>query len=211
MTLSSIDVATTDLELLDAWRAGDARSGEALFERYVPVLVRFFRNKVEHAAEDLIQATFVACLESHARYEGRSEFRTFLLGIARHKLYQHYRRDGRAIEDLDLASHSFVDLAPGASTIMAERAEEQLLLHALRSIPVELQVVLELFYWEALTAGEIAAICEVPEGTIRTRIRSARQRLAARLAELDAGAHELVWTESDLDRWAASIRESWHR
>jgi RNA polymerase sigma factor (sigma-70 family) len=175
------------------------------------VLVRFFRNKVDQAAEDLIQATFVACLESHVRYEGRGEFRGFLLGIARHKLYQHYRRDGPVIEDLDLASHSFADLAPGASTALAERAEEQLLLHALRSIPVELQVVLELFYWEALTAGEIATICEAPEGTIRTRIRSARQRLAVRLAELAAGEGELAWTESDLDRWAASVRRSWQR
>ena len=39
---------------------------------------------------------------------------------------------------------------------MRERDEERLLLDALRRLPVELQTVLELYYWEEMTSATIA-------------------------------------------------------
>jgi RNA polymerase sigma-70 factor (ECF subfamily) len=46
-------------------------------------------------AEDVVQETLLAALQSHDRYAGRSSERTWLIGILKHKLIDHFRRVGR--------------------------------------------------------------------------------------------------------------------
>jgi RNA polymerase sigma factor (sigma-70 family) len=85
---------------------------------------------------------------------------------------------------LDLGTVSLQDLAPGVSTLAGERAEQALLHTALRSLPVDLQLALELFYWESMSAREIGEILNMPEGTVRSRVRRARTLLRERLEAL---------------------------
>ena len=62
----------TDEELLRAWSDGDRDAGERLFERHFESVVRFFRNKAAGDHEDLIQQTFLGCVESLGlRCDGR--------------------------------------------------------------------------------------------------------------------------------------------
>ncbi len=53
------DDERSDLDLLDAWRGGTESAGRVLFARYFESVFRFFRNKVDDAAEDLTQQTFM--------------------------------------------------------------------------------------------------------------------------------------------------------
>jgi RNA polymerase sigma factor (sigma-70 family) len=139
----------TDLDLLDAWRGGDARAGNLLFRRYFAPLARFFRNKVDVGVEDLIQGTFLACIEGRDRFREASSFRTYLFAIARNLLYGYYRRQHRAV---DFVQTSVIDLGASPSGPLGRREEAAALLRALRSIPLEFQVVLELSYWEDMKA-----------------------------------------------------------
>lgn len=59
-----------------------------------------------------------------------------------------------------------------------------MIVDALRRIPVELQIALELHYWEGLSASEFADVLDIPLGTVKTRLRRAKQRLRAELVEL---------------------------
>src|SRR5262245_57608941 len=68
----------TDAELLESWQAGDRLAGKQLFERYFRVINRFFRSKVGDDAQDLVQKTFLGCLESVERYRGDTTFRSWL-------------------------------------------------------------------------------------------------------------------------------------
>ena len=61
---------------------------------------------------------------------------------------------------------------------------------ALRRIPLELQVALELYYWEGMAGPELAAALDLPEGTVRTRLRRGRQLVREQLTELGAPADE---------------------
>jgi RNA polymerase sigma-70 factor (ECF subfamily) len=99
------------------------------------------------------------------------------------------------------------DLAPRPSEILAQKAEHRVLLEGLRRIPVEHQVLLELYFFEPLPAPEIAAILGVPIGTVRTRLRRAKELLEAQIAEVAANKDELRSTLADLDGWARAIRE----
>ena len=91
----------TDLELLEAWRGGDRQAGEALFERHFDAIARFFRNKVDHGIDDLIQRTFLACVESKDQFRGEASFRTFLFAVAHNVLGKHYRSQRRHGDRID--------------------------------------------------------------------------------------------------------------
>lgn len=195
-----------EVALLGRWRAGDPRAGDRLFVRHFASVDRYFRHKVsEGDVADLVQRTFLACVERPERFEGRSSLRTYLLGIARNILREHYRASARRrVEDIDKVP--VIDLGAGPSTLLGARAEQRLLLEALRSVPLEAQELLELYFWEGLTGPQLAEVLGVGEDTARTRLRRARVRVGEALARLAASKDVLDSTESDLESWARSLR-----
>lgn len=200
-------MAQSDVELLQRWRDGDRAAGEELFERHFDSVARFFRNKVDHGIDDLIQRTFLACVESRDKFRGDSSFRTYLFGVAHNVLGKHFRSKRRHGDRIDFGVTSVHDLGPSPSVIVAKHREQRLLLEALRRLPLDLQVVLELYYWEKLPAPEVAKVVGVPEGTARTRIRRAKQLLEQEMAKLAESKDHLETTMANLDGWAASLRE----
>jgi RNA polymerase sigma factor (sigma-70 family) len=198
---------TTDFELLDAWRGGDRTAGNALFDRYFDALFRFFRNKVTDGADDLVQQTFLACVESRDRFRGDSSFRTYLFTVARSKLYDHLGRQHRQ-GAVDYGVTSCVDLGMSPSGVMAEDEQQRMLLAGLRALPVDLQVALELFYFERIRGPELAEVLGVPEGTVRSRLRRGKELLRAQLERLLHTPAAVEQTMTDLESWAAKLREA---
>ena len=194
---------TSDAELFERWSAGDEAAGEELFRRYFEAVARFFRNKATDDWPELVQKTFLACVEARASFRGDGSFRSFLFGIAYHQLLRCYRDRGN--DRIDLTERSAHDLDPTASACVAKREEERLLLAALRRIPLELQVVLELHYWEEMSTTACAEVLGLPVGTVKTRLRRARELLERELAKLAQGS-VLEATVSRLDEWAAGLR-----
>lgn len=145
-----------DFELLDRWRDGDLDAGSELFDRHFASIHRFLRNKVGDETDEVMQRTLLACVESRDRFRGASSFRTFLFGVARLELLSHYWRKRKLDAQIGLESRSFYDLDPSPSTIVARHMEQRFLLEALRRLPVDLQIALELHYWEAMSVSEIA-------------------------------------------------------
>lgn len=197
----------SDRALLDAWRGGDRRAGSVLFLRHYDLVNRFFRSKANASdVPDLIQSTFVACVEGQERYAGAGSFKSWLLGIAFRLLCHHYRSKRRTSARIDLGSVSAADLAPSPSEVIKARQDERLMLAALRRIPVEHQTLLELVFWEDFTAAEAAEVLGMPLGTAKSRIRRARQLLREQLeAQADSPA-ALASTLTRLDDWARDVR-----
>lgn len=195
-----------DEELLAAWRRGNAAAGSELFDRHFRSIARFFANKVSDGVEDLVQRTFLACVEGRDRFQGSSSFRTYLFGCAHNILREHIR--GRRREaPVDFGATSAHDLGPGPATVFGRHREEKLLLHALRQIPLDHQVVLELFYWEQMSGRELAETLGEPEGTVRTRLRRGRQLLEEKIGQLAESPALLRTTTSNLEDWARALRD----
>jgi RNA polymerase sigma factor (sigma-70 family) len=172
----------TDRGLLATWAAGDADAGDELVERHFGLVCRFFTNKVPQPdIEDLVQQTFLGCLEAHDRYDGRASVATFLLAIARNQLFGYYRERRRS----PLSERATVrDEATSPTGVVARLEDERLLLAALRLVPLDAQVLLELTYHEGLPSSEIAEVLGVSAGTFHTRLHRARESLRDRLREL---------------------------
>lgn len=195
----------SDTELLEAWRKGDTARGQELCTRYFEPVARFFANKLGDQTSDLVQDTFLAVVQGHGRIKDDARFRSYLFSIAYNVLRQHLKRCYRAPEDLE--SRSIHDLAPGAETILRESEHLRLLKAALRKIPLEHQVALELRYWENLSSAEIGLVLEMPASTVRTQLVRARALLEEALRKEDGAAATAVEsTISNLDAWAEQLR-----
>ena len=197
-----------DHELLADWRRGDDQAGRQLVERHIATVERFFFNKVGDASADLIQQTFLRVLEARTRMRADADIRAYMLGIARNVLYEHYRRYRKDLERLDFGSQSVAEIAPTPATRIAGAQEIRLLLQGLQRIPLDHQVVLELYYWESMRSREIAEVLELPEGTVRSRIRRAKQLLEQQLTTLAESQVLLESTASDLEQWAARVKDA---
>lgn len=174
-----------DDTLADAWRRGDTLAGERLYDRYFARISRFFRHKLPDEAEDLIQQTFMALIEARPRMRSSTSFRAYLFGIAHNVLRARLRALARE-RAFDPIESSFEQVAPRPSEVLIEGDERQRMLRALRRLPFEHQVVLELHYWEELSAAEIAESLGVPPSTLRSRLARARALLEQALEQLEA-------------------------
>ena len=171
-----------DRTLLAAYAAGDSTAAAELARRHFDLLYRFFVNKVDDDVEDLVHEA-LATLFRKAE-EVRGEVRPFLLGTARNLVRRYYERRRTGAERIDWGVTSIRDLASSPSRVVARAQEQQRLLEALRALPLDHQILLELVYWEGLTGPELAGVLECPEGTIRTRLRRAKALLREALEQL---------------------------
>lgn len=195
----------SDELLLERWREGDQRAGNELFRRHFARVRRFVANKIDDEVEDLVQRTFMSLVTQPNRFEGRSAFIVFLLGVAHNLVRAHWRKR-QPTRDIDFDLVSIADLGAGPSTLLTRAREERLLLEALRRIPFEAQVVLETHLWERLTGPQLAELFGIGEPAVRSRIRRAKERLAKTLESLEGSGIVLDSTTTDLEGWAERIR-----
>jgi RNA polymerase sigma factor (sigma-70 family) len=196
-----------DLVLLDRWCAGDSQAGNTLFKRHFSSIYRFLAHKVDSAndADDLVQETFLACVRQRERFRRQSSFRTYLFAIARHTLYSHWSKTARQSTAIDFSEISIASLSTSAGSRLVRRGDEARLLEALRGLPLEQQLLLELHYWEELERDQLAEVFEVEPATTRSRLFRARQALRERLDAV-AQAPPSAASDDALDAWARSLR-----
>lgn len=145
----------------------------AVVQGLYPRIKRFFRSKLpEPECYDQANETikdFLAADRSRIRSP-----RTYLWGIARKKVLQALRRR-RPTEQFDSTQVSIADLGTSQSARLDRR---NLLLNALRTLPLDHQVAFELRHAEEMSLQEVADTLEVSLATAKRYLQSAREQLA---------------------------------
>ncbi|MCA9650295.1 MAG: sigma-70 family RNA polymerase sigma factor [Myxococcales bacterium] len=198
-----------DLELLRAWRSGQPKAGHTLFRRYYDDVYRFVDSKVPaEDVEELVQETFATLVRKRDEFSGDASFRSYLLGIARLHLLEHYRRRHRdSLNDpLDFSRITAAELGGSMSSVLGRQREHALLRLALPRIPLDHQILLELYLWEEFTAAQLAQIMDIPENTVRSRFRRAKQLLEAQVRQLAEHPEQLTSTLETLSSWIDDVQ-----
>lgn len=177
-----------DLALLDRWCDGDASAGNELFKRHFTSVYRFFELKTDDQIDDLVQETFLQCTKGRDSFKRQSSFRTYLYAIARHVLFGYWRKKATTGPTLDFESSSLASLSTSANTRLDRGADRARLLDALRALPLEQQILLELYYWEDMDRERLAEVFDVEPATIGSRLFRARETLQAALGGDDVDA-----------------------
>jgi len=183
---------TADTDLLRQLRQGDAAAFQALYQRHQGALFRFavMRCGAADTAADVVQEVFMGLLTGSFAFDpARGALAPFLFGVARNLLLKHEEASRRTVsliepgEDDDSELELPDDTAePLARMLSDERAEE--VRRALALLPPYYRDVVILYELHDLSYLEIASICQIDLGTVRSRLARARAALAKRL-----GAH----------------------
>ena len=197
-----------DQELVLGFLNGDQRAGLALVDRYYQRVLSFFRNKLPSEAHDGAQQTFAECFAGLGRLRDPARFRSFLFGVACNVLRSRYRARSAEGDRLDFGTVTAIDLDPSPSQLLHAQHQHAALLDGLRRIPIDHQIVLELFYWEEMTAAEIGEVLGLPLGTVKTRIARARQLLVKAMGDPVTRNERRPVSLRDLDGWARGVREA---
>jgi RNA polymerase sigma factor (sigma-70 family) len=166
-------------ELVSRWRAGERAAGDELVRLCTPLLRSFFRRRTTHNVDELMQRTLVACIHAIDRFEGRSTFRSFLLGIAHKQLMMSVRGSRR--QHVALQSEASGDDNP--SQLLSNKEDVRSVAMALNETSPQFRRVLELFYWDDLSVEEIAQLLGLPAGTVKSRLARGRSMIKARIVE----------------------------
>ncbi len=166
------------LPSIDADRRGDRKSMGQFVELHSDAVYRFLHHRLDQreALDDLVQEVFLAAWRSIDRFRGESEVRTWLLGIARHKLADHYRS---RLRGADLGFEAGEADEPSVVFDVDERLDavrlEARARKTLAKLPDSYRVALLWRYWDERPTAEIAALTGQTEKAVERLLDRARK------------------------------------
>ena len=178
-----------DAELLSAHASGDAHAFAQLYDRYDRPCFLFIRRMLGAgrgaAAEDLHQETWIAISKSAGVFDpDKANFRAWLFTIARHKVWDHFRRQRVTIlasAQVD-AAMTVPDDRPTPLEQLESRELAQRLTAAVEALPLAQRDVFVLFANAGLSLEEISEVTGAGVETTKSRLRYARATLRLTLA-----------------------------
>jgi len=163
----------SDAALVRSAQGGSAEAAEELFRRHWPAVHRSAWLVVHDAAaaEDIAQEAFLAAVRNLDRFERGRPVRPWLARIASNRaidwLRARHRRAETAVDEL--ADGPVADPDPAAAVAL------------IAQLPPEQRQVVALRFVLELTPGEIAALLDLPRGTVNSRLRRGLDALGAAL------------------------------
>ncbi len=149
-------------------------------------------------AEDVVQETFLAALKARSRFSGRSSDRTWLVGILRHKIYDHLRRicrerpvrsgemnagpEHEAWDDSVLWAHAVATECMEPSRRMELAEFREALKIALGKLPPRIAQVFEMYEVEERPNREVCDKLNISESNLWVMLHRARKQLRQELS-----------------------------
>ncbi len=180
---------STDSDLLRQLRAGTGAAFQVLYRRHQGPLFRFatLRSGSADTAADVVQEVFMGLLSGSFHFDPlRGPLSNFLFGVARKLIlkHEHPRLREESLsepddgdDDQDAGSCAHEPLARLLSDELAEQVRR-----AIALLPPHYRDAVILFELHELSYLEIAEICQVDIGTVRSRLSRGRAAMAKRLA-----------------------------
>ncbi|HEX8833864.1 MAG TPA: RNA polymerase sigma factor [Abditibacteriaceae bacterium] len=163
-------------ELLSQAREGNRDAIAVLFNRHRAEVGRltFQLLREREKAEDAAQEILLRAFEKIPSFRGESEFSTWLYRIALNHCLEVRRGLTRreALSGGGDEARSTADFSPHSDAKMALET-------ALDALPESLQIILVLRQWHEKSYEEIAAILNLPVGTVKSRLNQARREFRA--------------------------------
>ncbi len=172
----------SDTELV-ARSADEPECFAVLFDRHAATVHRYLGRRVGHLADDLLSETFLIAFRRRGSYRpDHVEVRPWLLGIATNLVHGQVRAEQRRYRALSRAgvepdSPAVDDVE--VSDRLSARALRGPLAAALAQLKPRDRDALLLLAWGQLSYEEIAAVLDVPVGTVRSRLHRARTQTRA--------------------------------
>jgi RNA polymerase sigma-70 factor (ECF subfamily) len=181
-----------------------------LLESAYGTALRLTRNSAD--AEDLVQdAAYLAC-RGFKSFEAGTNFRAWFFRILTNAFYSKYRKQKRAGTPVELedtpelylfcqtAATGLHSQSPDPAGALMDRLDQEAVARAIDSLPEEYRVVATLYFMQDLQYQDIAAVLQVPVGTVRSRLHRGRRLL-----------QKALWTIAEERGIVAGLRSKGHQ
>ncbi len=176
-----------DSNWLELCKDGDSLAVERLVGTYQQDVYRLALSILDdpHEAEDAAQETFLAALRALESFQGAASFKTWLYAIAvnicRNRLQRHKSRERlQVLLQTILTLRHPADL-PEETAVQNEA--DSALWRAVHKLDDKHRLPVILRYYHDLSVAEIAETLKVPQGTVHSRLNTARAHLRQVLKE----------------------------
>lgn len=167
----------TDEELVVGWQKGNMISFGMLYDRYKDELFRtacfIAGNRTD--AEDLVQQAFVTTAERIGGIRDGAKIRSFLLRTLTHAAWKQSKKKRRETP----VDTFFEDAATQGSALDEVLVDEahRALYAAMQELDEKRRMVIVLYYFNELSVRQIATVTGTLEGTVKSRLHSARKQM----------------------------------
>jgi len=163
---------------------GDSDALQTLIARWQPRLMRLAwrLTRQREAASDIVQDAWLAIVRGVRRLDDPARFRPWAFRIVRNKSADWLRRRAVQRGAAETLEREAAQKAPGDAHHTDDVAT---LRRAMEQLPEEQRAILSLHYSEQMSVDQIAAVLDVPVGTVKSRLFHARHRLKEALERIE--------------------------
>jgi RNA polymerase sigma-70 factor (ECF subfamily) len=169
----------SDEKLIKQALKGKKSAWVDLVKRYEKNLYNYCLRMVSHPddALDLMQDIFMAVFKSLASFRGDSVFKAWLFRIAHYRCIEYYRRK-KPMQSLDGIAEQEGEVSDSCPEYQLYSGQQANFLYkAIKSLPVNQKLVVELKFFQQCTFDDIAMQLGISTNTVKSRLYSALDKL----------------------------------
>lgn len=173
----SVVVLSTDA-VEDAFRSGSEQGLAGAYKAHGSLIHTLCARAHPQAAADITQEVFLSAWKARDGFDpSRGPLAAWLVGIAKNKIIDAYRKDGRRVPEIRDDDGSIVERVPQGRGAIENLANKLLITEALATLPERPRQIVQMAFYEDLTHDQIAEQTNVPLGTVKSDIRRGLARL----------------------------------
>lgn len=189
-----------EAEIIRQMQGGDMDAFDRIFQLYKDKLTRMaFLISGNYAdSEDIVQETFVKCFYSCHNLKDAGRFSSWLYQILTRTAWRYCKKQGRErpAEEVFEPSVPSQDLPPLEQVIIKEK--QKILYEQIEQLEIRQRTVIVLYYFNQLSTKEISKIMNCLEGTVKSRLYTARKNLQKALDDSILKEEALEWKKKTL-------------
>lgn len=165
--------------LVEQLKAGNKDAFDALYAKYKNLAIHtaYLITGNLSDSEDITQETFVKIWLHVRELHNNNGFKAWMMQILVRTAYRVGRKNRKEIPDDEVVRR--MDQSEEVSSLdrIIQLEEVEMISAAVSILPVKLKTVVVLYYYDSFTVKEIAGILRITEGTVKSRLHTARKRI----------------------------------
>ena len=169
--------------LVRQMKEGDKASFDLLYDKYKNVALRtaYLITGNLPDSEDVVQDTFVKVYLHCKELKNDSGFKAWMMQILVRTAYKTGKKKGRELPDEEVIDKADTRTERSSLEQVLVKEESRMLSEAIHRLPMKQRTVVILFYYQEYSVSEIAHMLDSREGTVKSRLHVARERLRGML------------------------------
>lgn len=183
-----------ELRLVESMKLGSREAFDRIYEIYCNRILRMAYLIVCNRAdsEDIVQETFIKCYLHCGELKNNAGFKPWLYQILTRTAWNYGKRAAQEYPEEAIEQRAERTDGVSALDIVVDREQSDELYRAIEKLDIKYRTMIVYYYYNQMSTKEIAAACNCLEGTVKSRLFTARGKLKKYLqkAEQEVNHHE---------------------